>query len=236
MSRRSRTIGGAQTATVRAFALVVGVAIVWNLIGNLVLPGAWYVPANLVVAVILIGITRQSGASWSELALDPADAGRGVRVGLAAMAAVGIAIAVGLLLPPVRSYFEDDGVALDTTFENWFVPLVRIPLGTVVYEEIMFRSVLFALFGRLRDVRVAVLATSVLFGAWHIVPAAETASGGALAILGAVVGTVLVTTTTGFAFAWLRVRSNSVVAPILAHAAINSFAYVAALVALAVAD
>ena len=47
------------------------------------------------------------------------------------------------------------------------------------------------------------------------------------------VGTIAVTTVAGVLFAWLRLRSGSLVAPILAHIATNSFAYVGALVALA---
>ena len=42
-----------------------------------------------------------------------------------------------------------------------------------------------------------------------------------------VASTVLATAAAGVAFAWLRLRSRSVVAPVLAHAALNSLAFVA---------
>ena len=50
----------------------------------------------------------------------------------------------------------------------------------------------------------------------------------AIAAIGVVVGTLAVTTVAGAAFGWLRLRSGSVIAPMMAHLATNSFAYVAA--------
>ncbi len=82
-----------------------------------------------------------------------------------------VVIGLGLLVPALESFFQDDGVAADSDIDRWFVPLVRIPLGTAVFEEILFRSVFFAFVVRLRDVRTGIIATSIVFGLWHIVPA-----------------------------------------------------------------
>lgn len=215
-----------------ALSAVVAIAVAWNLIGNLFLPSAWYVPANLAVAALTVGAARSAGLSWSQLGLARADVGRGLRYGLIAMAAVGAAIAIGLLIEPIRGYFEDDGVAADSPFDNWFIPIVRIPLGTAVYEEVLFRAVLLALIAAMTSRRMSVAVTSVLFGLWHITPAVESASGDVLATTAAVVGTVAITAVAGVGFALLRIWSGSVLAPILAHIATNSFAYAAALIAL----
>ena len=115
-------------------------------------------------------------------------------------------------------------------FDRWFIPAVRIPIGTAVFEELLFRSVLFGLMARLRTVRFAVIGSSIVFGLWHVVPAWESAADGAGATAGAVVGTVAITTVAGVIFALLRVRSGSVVASMMAHASVNSFAYIGALV------
>jgi membrane protease YdiL (CAAX protease family) len=48
--------------------------------------------------------------------------------------------------------------------------------------------------------------------------------------------TVIVTTIAGVVFALLLIWSKSIVAPILAHAASNSFSYLAAIVALELID
>jgi membrane protease YdiL (CAAX protease family) len=76
----------------------------------------------------------------------------------------------------------------------------------------------------------AIAADALLFGLWHIPPALNDASGkAAAATLGVVIGTIAATAFAGAVFAWLRVRSGSVVAPMLAHLATNSFAYAAAI-------
>jgi len=219
-------------SVVRLIAVVLAIALVWNLVGNLVLPGAWYVPANLVVAGLLVGLARRSGLDNDSLALRRNHVRSGIGVGLAAMAVVAVALALALELRLGEGLFEDEAVLDDSTFERWFVPVVRIPLGTVVFEELLFRSVLLgALLTSMRTSR-AVVSSAVAFGLWHIVPSLEGADGSTLSTVGEISGIVAVTTLAGVAFAFLRLWSQSVVAPMLAHVATNTFAYVAALVAL----
>jgi hypothetical protein len=45
---------------------------------------------------------------------------------------------------------------------------------------------------------------------------------------GAVLASVVVTAAAGLGFSWLRFRGDSVLAPMVAHAALNSAAFVAA--------
>ena len=109
-----------------------------------------------------------------------------------------------------------------------FVALVRIPLGTVVMEELAFRGVLPALVGG--GWWRATLVSSGLFGLWHVLP--SMGSGGAvsqtLGSTGAVAGTVLFTAASGVVFrAWQR-WSGHLVTPMLLHAATNSLGALAA--------
>lgn len=215
-----------------ALAGLLAVAVVWNVAGNLWLPGAWYVPANLLVAGVAVAIARSAGVDWGDLGLARRDAARGAVVGLWAMLVVAGVIAILVAIPASRSFFESDDVAADSSSVRWFTAVVRIPLGTAVFEEVLFRGALFALVLRLTSVRRTVVVTSIIFGLWHVVPSWEGASGTAAAATGAIAGTVAVTTVAGGLFAWLRLRSGSTVASILAHTATNSCAYVAAIVAL----
>ena len=61
-------------------------------------------------------------------------------------------------------------VAADTVGSRVFNPLVRIPFGTVLLEETLFRGVLLALALRRWSVATAVIVTSAIFGLWHVVP------------------------------------------------------------------
>lgn len=222
--------------------LLVGAA-VWNVVGNLFVPDAWYVPANLVATASVLAVGWRAGLSASELGLHRASLARGVRIGLGAAAVVAVVLGVALVLPATAGLLEDEVVAGDSAAMRWFRPLVRIPLGTVLVEELLFRSVLYALVLRRHGATAAVVVTAGLFGLWHVVPAWETAAASGSAVgeavggvaggtaLGAVVVTTAVTTAAGVLFALLRRWSGSVVAPVVAHVATNSFAYVAALIA-----
>jgi membrane protease YdiL (CAAX protease family) len=111
--------------------------------------------------------------------------------------------------------------------------LVRIPLGTVLWEEVAFRGVLLAALGRLLSLRGAIGVSAVLFGLWHVRPAlgalaADGLAAGPLARTGAVVLACLGTAAAGVPFAELRLRSGSLLAPALLHLATNCLGVLAA--------
>jgi len=173
------------------------------------------------------------GLSWSELGCGREDLGSGLRWGLLAVAVLAIAIGAVVAIPASRSYFENGDVRAASVVEHVLEPLLVIPIKTVLFEELIFRGVLLAVLLRVTTRLPAVILCSVAFGLWHIPPALSDASGkGALDAAGVVLGTVAFTTVAGLIFAWLRLRSGSLLAPILAHIGSNSFAYLGALVAL----
>jgi membrane protease YdiL (CAAX protease family) len=116
---------------------------------------------------------------------------------------------------------------------------LRIPLGTALGEEILFRGALLGLLLQRHAVGKAVAVSSCVFGLWHVVPTLQSLhagvdllpGGGAVRVALIVAGAVTVTTAAGCVFAWLRLRGSSVVAPFLAHASINSLAALAGRVA-----
>jgi CAAX protease family protein len=100
----------------------------------------------------------------------------------------------------------------------------------------LFRGVLLALFRRRHSAAAAVPWTSLLFGAWHVLPTIDHYQGNPASDLIAdprrgqrlaVLVTTLSTAGAGAVFAWLRLRSRSLLAPILAHTALNVSAYLA---------
>ena len=222
--------------TGRLIAVVLAIAVVWNVVGNVWLPSAAYIPANLAVAVLLLFLARRAGLSWDDLGLARSNLASGLLIGLGAVLLIGLVIGFGLVVPPVEGALEDETVRAASDFDRWFVPLVRIPLGTALFEEILFRSVLLgALLVSIGTWR-AIALSSLVFGLWHIVPAWETANSGVVGTVGAIAATVFITSIGGVLFALLRMWSGSVVAPVLAHTATNSFTYAAALLAIEVID
>jgi membrane protease YdiL (CAAX protease family) len=112
---------------------------------------------------------------------------------------------------------------------------VRIPLGTALAEELLFRGALLGLYLRRHRPLVAVVMASVVFGLWHVLPtlgtlgsnqvATDVTGGHLVARIAAVCAFVVGTGTVGAWFCWLRPRSGSIVAPWLAHAAVNMSAF-----------
>lgn len=113
-----------------------------------------------------------------------------------------------------------------------FSLVVVIPVGTVMLEEVGFRSVLMGELHRVFDhvgvkkpVLFAGICVSILFGLWHIGPAIvqATATGMyGLQEVGLVAGTVAFTAVSGFLFAWLRHHTRSVLTPAVLHGAVNA--------------
>jgi membrane protease YdiL (CAAX protease family) len=143
-------------------------------------------------------------------------------------------VAAGVAIPATRRYFVDQrviGVGAGTTA---FDLLVRIPIGTAVSEELIFRGAVLGVALRHRTPMAAVALASAMFGLWHVFPTLDTlhlnpagslVEGSALKTAGAVVGTVAVTAAAGVGFCWLRLRANSIAAPIIAHGVLNAAAF-----------
>ena len=227
---RRQVLAGAELAAA-------GALLAWNAAVNRVVPSPAYVPANLAAAGLSLAAARRAGVSAAELGLDRQRAGRGLRVGLAAAAPVVAVVAIGAALPATRRFLVEDrrattggaGYALYHT-------LVRIPLGTAVAEEALFRGALLGLLTQRHPRARAVAVSSALFGCWHVLPTLDTLAlnplgatvGDRAGTGGAVLASVAVTALAGLGFSWLRFRGDSVVAPVVAHAALNSSTLAAA--------
>jgi membrane protease YdiL (CAAX protease family) len=221
-----------------AMVLVVALAVAGNAATNLLLPAALYVPCAVLVALaaVLVAV-RVGGCDARDLGLAAADAGAGLRLGAVAVAVVAVLLVAGASLPATRELFADRRVQEDSVAALLYATLVRIPLGTVLLEETLFRGALLGLGLRRWRPRVAVAWSSALFGLWHVLPSGGLAGynpavagllhgpAGRLAVtVAAVAGSALA----GVVLCWLRLRAGSLLAPALLHVATNSLAYAAA--------
>jgi uncharacterized protein len=186
-------------------------------------------PANLGAAVALTAFARMSGVSSSELGLSRANVGRGTRLGLLSAAPLAAASAAAVANPRTRRLVADEKITGTSVGDAVFETLVRIPLETALAEEVIFRGVLLALGSRNRSRGWAIATSSVVFGLWHVVPSlgapARGANGRPDERLTASAAVVATTAMAGAGFAWLRLRAGSVLAPSLAHAALNMAAF-----------
>jgi membrane protease YdiL (CAAX protease family) len=215
-------------------ALVLALAAI-NVTDHLLHP-PWWVRA--LEGAGLLAWARLEKLTWSQLGLGRDRLKSGCRWALGAIAVVAGVYVVGVLQPSIRPAFQDVrydlplGEALHTTF-------VVIPLGTVLLEELAFRSVLWGFLGRHLQQWQVLVTTSVIFGFWHVIPAlrvGETNRGvsdavGAWGSWVLVLGTVALTTVGGLVFGEMRRRSGSVLAGAGAHWATNALGVLFGLVA-----
>jgi uncharacterized protein len=216
--------------------VLVVVLAAWNNLVVTRLPGS-YVLVNSTATVVLLAAARLAGLRWAELGLARRCLPAGLRWGGACLAAVAAAYALALAVPALRPLLTDARVADLDGGEIAHRVLVRIPLGTVLWEEVAFRGVLLAALLRLLPVPAAVGVAAAVFGIWHVRPtlsglAANDLVHGPVATTAAVVAVCTATAAAGVLFSWLRLRSGSLLAPVLLHLATNSVGTLAAAAAL----
>ena len=203
-----------------ALFAAVTLLVVSNVVSNRIWPQG-YLVWNLGMTGVLLLVARAAGLTWADLGLHSRRLRRGLTIGVLAAATVAAVYTVAVALPTTRAAFVDERGPAPLA-AVLFVALVRIPLGTVVLEELAFRGVLPALVGG--GWWRATLVSSGLFGLWHVLPSMGSGSAvtNTLGTSGAVVGTVLFTAAAGVMFrAWQR-WSGHLVTPMLLHAATNS--------------
>lgn len=218
--------------------LAVAVIALSNVMSNRVLPGWAYLPWNALIAAVLIVIAHRAGFDFTGVGLAFRRWHRPVGVGLLLVACTGLIFALGMVLPATKDAFLDARVRDTGLFGMLYQVLLRIPLGTVLLEEIAFRGVLPTLFGGNPAQQwrwKPVLGASALFGAWHILPSTALTNGnsavhdllGGSAIL---VGVLAVASTmvVGILLSFVVHVGRGLKASMLVHWATNSLGFVAA--------
>ncbi|MGW0609096.1 CPBP family glutamic-type intramembrane protease [Streptomyces sp. NPDC002788] len=215
---------------------VLAVLVAANLLNNWLAPGA-YVLTCVVTAAALLLIARWDGLTPADLGLDTAALYRGLRWASVLVGAVLAVFLIGLALPATRAAFEDERAAGLTLGQLLWRVLIRVPVGTVLLEEVAFRGVLWAMVRRRRGIAWATAVSSSLFGLWHVLPSRGLSrANAAAAVLGtgpagsalSVAAAVVATTAAGVVLCELRRRSGSLLAPAALHWAVNGFGYVLA--------
>jgi uncharacterized protein len=214
--------------------VVAGCALIaYNAALNLVpFPAAAYVPANLALAAAAVAIGRAAGLRWAELGFAHGQR-RGWWIGLAIIASMALVLVVVVQIPAAEPFLADQRAAGLAGWALVYGAAVRIPLGTAVPEEVIFRGVLLGALLRRTTTWKAYVWSSAVFGLWHIGPTIVLARENALnpsplATASVVALAVLLTWAAGLIFCLLRRWGRGLVAPTLAHTATNSLSLLAA--------
>jgi CAAX protease family protein len=227
---------GCQADVAFAAAAAVVLAAYNNLVGVQPWHRRWYPVINACAAAAALAAAVTSGLTAADLGLHPDRLRPGLRLGSAAAAPVVAAFVLAALTPATRPVLDDQRVAGLDRRQLAYQVLLRIPVGTVAWEEIAFRGVLQAALRRVLAEPAATVVASTVFGVWHIRPAAEALAVNRLAAsrgarIAAVTAVAAGTTAAGALLSVLRERSGSLAAPVLAHLAANCTAPLASALA-----
>ncbi len=229
--------GGSLPRADTLFAIAAGAALTAynNVFGLHPWHSRWYVRLNAGATGAALAAATLGGLTAADLGV-----GRGrwlpgrLGSGLAAGAVAGWLLIAAV--PATRPLLDDNRVAGLDRRAVTYQALIRIPVGTALWEETAFRGVLQAALRRVMPGTAAILVTSGLFGAWHIRPTVQALRVNGLAedrrraLAGTLAG-VAGTAAGGVLLSWLRERTGRLAAPVLLHAAVNSGALIAAVLA-----
>jgi len=196
----------------------------------------YYPAVNTLATAVTLAAAAASGLTADELGLGRDKLGQGLRLGSAAAAPVVAAFGLAALTPATRPLLDDQRVAALSGPRLAYHVLLRIPVGTVAWEETAFRGVLHAALRRVLAEPAATAVACAVFGIWHIRPAAEALAANRLAAdcgarISAVAATAAGTAAAGALLSLLRERSGSLAAPVLLHLAANCAAPLASALA-----
>lgn len=136
----------------------------WN---NLVVPRLPGYPGSTAVlhplaAVAVVAAGRWAELTWAELGLSRDRVPAGLRTGGIAFGLVAAGYAVLLAVPAAREQLAAPDLVGPVGGAVAYDALVRVPLATVLWEEVAFRGVLLGVLLRLAPARTAVLVSSEL--------------------------------------------------------------------------
>ena len=180
------------------------------------------VAANGALALVTLAVAGRLGVGWGEVGLR-AGRWRVVLGGVVAASALGAVGGALVLAAPVVTGEEVRYAGTDVAGDDLARQvLLYFPVATALPEELIFRGALHGLWARATSTARAVVVTSAAFACWHFAVLGDAiAQSGvaehpalfALAYLGCLAALFVA----GVVFAWLRVASGGVAAPVLAH-------------------
>ncbi len=203
-----------------------------NVAANKAVPG-YYLFWTLGGSVVVLALGILDGCTWADLGLAPSTWFMGAVWGGVLMAGVFAVYAIGSTWKKTRAAFHDQNIAGLSLPRLFWQSLVELPFGTVLFEEIAFRGVLWAMLARRHGLVWATVWSAILFGLWHILPSLDLhlrnqrlgEVGGGWARTVAIGGSVLTTAIGGIVFSLLRIGSGSLIAPMGLHWSTNGWGY-----------
>ncbi len=215
--------------------VVILALILVNVVNNRLAPQSHYFLWAIAGSVLFLAIGLLDGNSLQDMGLGFTFLLPGLIWAAISIGVVTAVYVIGSVFKKTRRAFHDERIRELSAGRLVFQALIEVPFGTVLFEEIAFRAVLFSMLARRFGVVTAIVISALLFGIWHVLPSVGTHEQNPA--LGSVVGqgrrgnilailaSVLTTTIAGAVFTLMRIVSGSVIAPMGLHWATNGLGY-----------
>jgi membrane protease YdiL (CAAX protease family) len=204
---------------------------VYNNIVNLLpaeLHARLYVWMNLLVlALVWLWARRNLNLNAGDAGFTKKDLGKSILYGFGLTALIIVpAFALRHLLPALGitgTFVRLEGFS---RAELWWRVLVRIPLGTGFFEEMLFRGIFYGYLIKQYSSRRAMLYSSLFFAFWHIMPALKLITidfhvTSPFAVIALWVVGMSGAFIAGLIFGWIRDRTGNIAGCLIAHILIN---------------
>lgn len=222
-----------ETDTTLAIEILLALLIVcYGALLSYALPKNTHIALNLLFAGIAVFVGLLSGLSLDAMGLAVSSLAKGALYAAGIIAVIIIGIGIASRLPYIGSFFANESFSSVSKKRVFYEAGFRVPLGTALLEEVLFRGLLLGLLLQNNSTEAALLLSSLIFGLWHIFPtvnqleenqaAKEMVAGKRGRRILSVLAVVLTTTVAGILFGLLRVWSGSLITPWLVHWAINA--------------
>lgn len=195
-------------------------------------PKKYHLFLNIGIAGVAILLGFSFGLNLEQMGLALDKILPGFIIAVIAVVIIVFLTSIVATIPFLRRFFLGDNLAHASGKLITYEATIRVPFGTALIEEVLFRGVFLGLLLQHNSTVMAILISAVIFGLWHIFPTIAMLEDNQILArankdlkrrkYGSIIGVVIVTASAGIAFAWLRVISNSIVAPWLVHWSINS--------------
>jgi membrane protease YdiL (CAAX protease family) len=153
--------------------LVVLILLYGTVLARLV-PKKYHLYLNIFITSVAIMMGFAFNLTLNQMGLGLRHILPGIFVAVAFSVIITIAMLIISAIPLLRHFFLGDDLAHASGKLIAFEAAIRIPLGTALVEEILFRGVLLGLLLQNHSVVSSIVISSIIFGLWHIFPTINT--------------------------------------------------------------
>ncbi len=217
--------------TVALELLLIVIILGYGLLLAKIIPDKAHIVTNLIATLSIIILGLVLGLNLSEMGMTLQNPNNILFITSVGIVLFFLATFLITFVPFVKKLFINQPIADAKKHNLFFEAGFRIPLGTALVEETLFRGVLLGLLMQNNSTLTASIISALVFGLWHIFPTinslekneyAKKLTGKSGRQVGSIIGVVVVTTLAGLFFNWLRIISGTILTPWLMHWAINS--------------